>query len=725
MKRASDVSHVLGTPSKPLANPKDYVDNLESNLSISSLSYLTSYLLVDMGNTLLVGATKEGYAKIKDPLKIKKESLEKGIEKYNNIISSTKVVIESLQDKNLKQKLRDDVVNIITADAEKVQSEVSKLENLQKQRDKLYENYRGLFQAIPRKLTATFINKYEEITEKASSDKEILTFLMEQRSEIKVKKNYKNVSTLCKLFDVEEKLKQNEDPTLPTLRSLEKKMDSLLGEVTDDAIKQYNINNYYLNIKSVSVDINTLEPIQTKHAYKSHSIKKYSASAPKLTRSLVTELKDKLNNGILTHFQEIYEVSAKLMTYTYDPEYLNKVEEQSFLVKVRAYRGLIRDVEKNILLREDEKVQIAISPGDNTMVKIHPTGATSIEVGELGSYKRIASNNLKTLQNYQNFHYSLTNKQPCEALEKENIFMTLFEIEAIRNSSALLTTPMFFELAHQQFKGYYATYQFENIAQQMPMAMKGAVSGSVYIETLLKDYLGIRLPYDYREDGKEENAEKLDNLNQHILFDWLSYKMNINQICQDYNEHIKASKEGDYSDDTSESLELDNVGWSKHRSKNKICLNSEKYEITLKLDQQSKSYCLAKIKAFSMDVFRELITNWYGKDALSKVSDWFFLSKKLIPINLKAAAEPKDPDINRDQDEATAISLKNTEQSDDNFNIDQKVNNKIAEELTKSTQNLNINDLIGEAQAFNNVIDLTLLNTPLELLGFCSELIVM
>ena len=85
--RLSEISHVLGTPTKDIDTSNQYLDKLIQN--IKEVEYPTSFLLMDISNALLVISTKEDYAKIKDPLKIKKRYIQEKLKKYQDIYDNT------------------------------------------------------------------------------------------------------------------------------------------------------------------------------------------------------------------------------------------------------------------------------------------------------------------------------------------------------------------------------------------------------------------------------------------------------------------------------------------------------------------------------------------------------------------------------------------------------------------------------------------------------------
>ena len=52
------------------------------------------------------------------------------------------------------------------------------------------------------------------------------------------------------------------------------------------------------------------------------------------------------------------------------------------------------------------------------------------------------------------------------------------------------------------------------------------------------------------------------------------------------------------------------------------------------------------------------MTNWYGKELIKKVENCFFTKKQLIPIEIKAQAEPKE--LKRNEDDQDHLCFDNT-----------------------------------------------------------------
>lgn len=295
---------------------------------------------------------------------------------------------------------------------------------------------------------------------------------------------------------------------------------------------------------------------------------------------------------------------------------------------------------KNILLLSAsgwETIKINIPPGINTTLEIPPTGSTKYFLGELGSYNKISMLNVSTLKNYQSFIC-----EEMDSKEKENEFKLLSQIEAIRNCSALLTNPMFFELARAGFVQYKdgdpqeEKYNFDKIATQMPMAMKGAVAGSVYLEQQFsKSLKKNQLCYDYRADGIEKNGQILAARDYKILFDWLCYELG-------RTEKIFYTK---FSQNTNIKATFARKGWTygneKNRTKSSKETNNE-YELTtekIKTGDGKTLIIISDIQRFPLKIFDSLITNWYGNDIIMNNDTILIGDLKVSEFNVETCDE--------------------------------------------------------------------------------------
>lgn len=770
------------------SNSIDYIDQLHKRAD--KTSYSISYILTDISNRILLSnEITSKYNKIKDPLQVKIgilkskeflyqdalrgiESLDSNIKKHSDFIqilkslnpkptNITSLINEQRKEldqaqntyqewiqKNIEQKILEmhsadpknilgEVLNLYTKSKETITKELQKVENLQKQRDDLNIILKGAFPFSTKKLSLSFIKEYQnKIGNKINEDK-IVKRLTEFRDQLPFFESkpssindYSYSNKLCELLNVNIKFLQSKTYSKDTLRSLANKIDSIIGRApTAKDIQEY----IRLNAEKLSKDNNfcKLESDQDK----------------------IKHIKATVNDYLVSNASEIYKILEETAIYATDPDYLQELnkgaDKQDFLVQVRAYRKLHRDLEKVVLLSGDEGKR-NIPPGVNTTIDITSGGTASLMLGTLESYKSIGERLSETLKYYQNFITTGT------IHEKEKEFKLLSQIEAIRNTSALLTNVMFFELAESEFSSVQILannkqYNFQNIDEQMPMAMKGALSGSVYLDMEFNEILTGKLPYDYRKDGDAANGEILNNRNKNILFDYLSYKMGIKNILDEVNKY-KLFQNDILVDDkkwqvvveykspkknTCDQLKLnsDEDGYEiilkratplvrdiaqyvtdklltnikgkisikdnsvieysitkenqeyilKHKDKELLKFTAEigtdgliNLKITMtyttKYDELTKDFCLIQINSFPLSVFNELTDKFYG------IKLPYLENSVLNNITLKAAAEPKDPDIDRKDDEKEAVLAIETNQdyacitrnSEDLHDVDKK-----------------------------------------------------
>ena len=198
----------------------------------------------------------------------------------------------------------------------------------------------------------------------------------------------------------------------------------------------------------------------------------------------------------------------------------------------------------------------------NGIIKLRKDGGREdiryILSGEFGgSYERIIDK-----LNQQYFNYETLLKEHIKAiiqnnviavkeslLSKDIVFISkaadlMFNCEATRNPSALLTAPMFFDLVE------VGKYKITDLSTKFPMAMQGAVEASRYIlDQCRKSHLFVK---DYYYDCKtlggdaQSLASQLNQKNGQILSDWLQHvkrvqqPINFQQIEQYLQELVQA-----------------------------------------------------------------------------------------------------------------------------------------------------------------------------------------
>lgn len=178
--------------------------------------------------------------------------------------------------------------------------------------------------------------------------------------------------------------------------------------------------------------------------------------------------------------------------------------------------------------------------------KIYTKGAFNHYFKLLGSYKDISEvlTSMNLSSDFQNFKAFM---KTClrggnyldapEGMQEYllNVAQLMFDMEVRRNTGALLTNAMYFDLLFQE-GGY--DYKLENMSNagsvcQLPMAMINAALASVTIDKLL----GV-LWYDKREASDDDKARELAALDKNIVQDWLKWK-------KDNSAEIAACFKGD------------------------------------------------------------------------------------------------------------------------------------------------------------------------------------
>ena len=281
----------------------------------------------------------------------------------------------------------------------------------------------------------------------------------------------------------------------------------------------------------------------------------------------IDQIKEEVEKYIADNSSSIRTTMLQTQQYVMHPEYLQYLRTGDFLSQVMSYRQISRDLQKTLLVNGEEG-QLNAPPGLNTSIKITLGGAACMFVGELGSYKRIADVNIGTLQNYHRYIKAKLEGTKVEKVEKEEAFEALHQVEVIRSSAALLTLPMFFELAGCSYSSITGKqYDLKEIHQLFPMAMKGAVEGAVFINNSTQ----ADFPYDYRYEGNRTKALELEKRNKVILIDYLQYKQGTSDITGTEEK------------------------------------NTTEFESKVKFDDNGKV-----IKKCFASVFFDLINSWYG-----------------------------------------------------------------------------------------------------------------
>ncbi|WP_425360535.1 MULTISPECIES: hypothetical protein [unclassified Candidatus Tisiphia] len=405
----------------------------------------------------------------------------------------------------------------------------------------------------------------------------------------------------------------------------------------------------------------------------------------------------------------------------------NITDASSFLARIKASKKLDKDLGKNHLYDYKHGTKRLIS---NSITKKTTQQNETLEVSKGGAFihfktnegaydtigqelKRLIDDQFIYKSKLKEFFLSSLRGKICFEIVKNKTTETdlidqlktdvelIFGIEVKRNPAVLLTNAMFFDLVDK------GIYKIEEIADKMPMAMKGAVVASVIIDKSMGKSI-----YDYREKptGYKEVKELVEK-DESILQDWLKWKLAINKKIEQKDAGNNFSKLG--LNDVIEKLKnlkledksLDFIKTDKCSNKAKI----KDTEIPFELDTCKGTFRLewnttnvkynvkvCQIQQISAKVFYDLIKDWYGIELSCLNKDDFIL--------LKAAAEPKDPELDRSSqgdfkvlavDEGTAVSeielLKYKQKySKLKTSLDKMDSNKvITDKLPKVTEKIN------------------------------------
>ena len=383
---------------------KNYINELYRNAK--DTLYPFSYILTDISNRLLFSKdVTEKYNKIKDPLQFKINNLKKheciyndaacgakslniniknrekliaDLKKLGSSSNGIKIIVEEQEielekdkkarkewvEKNKKcfnnsgnspEEIVETVSNLYQQKSKDDLRTIEKIEILQKARDELNIILKGAFPFRINKLSPKFIENYNKNLDKNDNEKVVVEALTKLRNQLdfdKVIQKSDDLDKICKLFGIkivyDKKMTRYLDSTK---KSLLNNIESVIGRAPNDD----DVNEYIrLNYNKLNQD---QEFIQLKGS----------------SSGLIRYIKEKVNHDIAINSEEIYKISKQTAKYTTDPDYLQELakgsSKEDFLVQIRAYRKLNRDIEKNVLLAGDEGTR-NVPPGGNTTVKI-------------------------------------------------------------------------------------------------------------------------------------------------------------------------------------------------------------------------------------------------------------------------------------------------------------------------------------------------------------------
>lgn len=319
-------------------------------------------------------------------------------------------------------------------------------------------------------------------------------------------------------------------------------------------LKQTEIKRYIERAKDY-LDIRKLDSTIDKN-YISTYIREYpkykAQDSDKITKAYF------LNKKVF-EYAKANRTQYKLPVKKYAEDQLNLNDQDNdaveFLATLRLNKKLDRDIGKVRLigaLHSDSKDKMGESSQDKTSLSITPQKKTFSHLNfDEGTYKEIS----KRLELYSKTN-KISNKENTKG-EKQGKFKDIFKsiikngkmadgliteydsiakqtiedklltdaalifgLEGQRNSAALLTTAMFFDLVDKR------VYKITDMPEKMPMAMKSAVKASSYIDHKYQQNFTSLLKYDYRpsdqSSGTLTKTQGLSARDTNILNDWLS-----------------------------------------------------------------------------------------------------------------------------------------------------------------------------------------------------------
>ena len=378
---------------------------------------------------------------------------------------------------------------------------------LQKMRDELAIDLKGTFPFVPRMPPKTFAKEYpKELLPHIPDKAKVARQLAEYRYKLKIKDAFfitpenNQLKALCKLFNIEIKRTIGGKVKQEVLTDLLSKIEGIIGRYPED----HEIKEYMRLTKQQDKDMGKVaEEVHKKVQDKLADLYAYIDRKNLLALDIATGI-SRTYKDILRDQQDAI---AKLDIPNPDAPEQNK---KNFLAQVRADRKFNRVAYKDAVIEDNSEGTFNLPPGRDTTNTFYSSGSMSQFVGTLSTYREIGSNPHKAPTEFKE---TIIKDQPrSNSISK---FRNLFQVEAIRSTSALLTNAMFFDLVEKK------TLKIEDLADKMPMAMKEAVPAAVFLEHSLRDQQSSRMVYDYRGEGKELPAKILAAKNNNILYQWL------------------------------------------------------------------------------------------------------------------------------------------------------------------------------------------------------------
>jgi hypothetical protein len=378
--------------------PKKFAQKIETLGKIQDAPITA--ILTELGNRILLdNQADDTYQKLKDPLQFQIDRLQKKINYLEADKGLTVNTVELLNASSLNpdSNPKVDKNQLIVQSNQKIfdlkkkikayTGNLSNLKSLQRKRDNLVAGdlkknappLKGAFPFIPKKLSETFCDNCREKLPKtfgSLNNIKIQEYFLDLRNYLQDhKKNLQKpeYDEMCvKIFEKTVKVNKNSRKYLRTSEFVEM-VTSKLGKYDENDLNEY-------------IRLNQIDS-------KNHE-----------------EIEKKLNDHIRNCLEEIYTLTEKTAHYSLDPKYLKAIDKiDNILVQTRLYYKIHRDINKNTLVLGGAGKR-NYPPGLNTTAKIFSSGANSLLLGELGSYKDITEDNLYTLKNHGMKNTSSTEK---------------------------------------------------------------------------------------------------------------------------------------------------------------------------------------------------------------------------------------------------------------------------------------------------------------------------
>ena len=517
-------------------------------------TYFTSFFLTYISHFLLLESYTVHGQEIDTPLAFRSKKLVEKIEEDNFTLKMYEFA------KNYSETTEEDDLyanNRFKSRLSDLQAEFEYVNQLISDEASLNKELNGAFPFAKRNLCSTFISSIKNISEFSSLSQQNITKKLReiQRHLRSYKEVNDEITRLMHFFEIDIKYSINKQKYLvSTIKSLQTQISKLIGEEANE-----------------------------------EQIKFYKTIHPEFQNETNEVIINHVNSYIDNNAGKIVDTMTNIAKYMLNSEYLDYIRDQPFLTQVMVHRQISRDLQKTLLV-EGNIDQISIPPGLNSTLKITASGSATVFVGELGSYKDIGNTYTVTLENYKNYF----SKPGVTATEREIVFKTLHQVESIRNASTLITLPMFFELASVGFHsircdGY--KYNFIEIDVQMPVAMEGAVSASIFLNNALSGLLPYDLPYDYRAIQDHKKGAILDYKNKILLFDYILFK---SEICNKVIVFDENCRQKQYDSENG-----------------KYCFILEKIDSN---ELINKDFQVIGIKKFPIDIIKDLMVDWYKID---------------------------------------------------------------------------------------------------------------